>query len=70
MQPTHSLPLSAFHAHRMEEAADEPLAKVKAEDLQWANDSGRRVMLCWFLKGWFPVDFSPESATGKMNLSN
>lgn len=62
MQPTHSLPLSAFHAHRMEEAADEPLAKVKAEDLQWANDSGRRVMLCWFLKGWFPVDFSPESA--------
>ena len=46
----------------MEEAADEPLAKVKAEDLQWANDSGRRVMLCWFLKGWFPVDFSPESA--------
>ena len=62
MQPTLALvgPTSPTPTEHMD--ADDLLGLVEEEDKQWANTPQRRVLICWFLKKWYPVDFSPESA--------
>ena len=62
MDPTPSMIVDSMFHSPEQLRADELVAKVTEEDLQWAKDAGRRRLLCLLLKGWFPVDFSPESA--------
>ena len=62
MDPTPSMIVDSMFHSPEQLLADELVAKVTEEDLQWAKDAGRRRLLCLLLKGWFPVDFSPESA--------
>ena len=62
MQPTHVLPQWEHGSEERRRGADELVAKVKKEDLQWANDPERRRLLCWLFKGWYPVGSCADSA--------
>ena len=50
------------HSPQVRLLADGLLRTVAEENLLWANDAGRRRLLCLLLKHWYPVDFCSDSA--------